>query len=151
MQPLPHLSKPQATVLAVELRDGAGPLVCPDRGQYLLAKGLKRKEQTVRQQLREWYYDPTEAGRQRQALHVGPLSRLAGLGRQLVAGHATGARHRCHSVGGTVRGVAVSVVYRGCAIRVASVVLPANTKHAWRPEWLRLCAGCGQPSPAAGP
>src|SRR5262249_62253024 len=34
--------------------------------------------------------------------------------------------------------LAVSVVYRGCAIPVAWVVLPANTKHAWRREWLRL-------------
>jgi hypothetical protein len=34
--------------------------------------------------------------------------------------------------------LAVSVVYRGCAIPVAWVVLPANTPHAWRREWLRL-------------
>jgi hypothetical protein len=34
--------------------------------------------------------------------------------------------------------LAVSVVYRGCAIPVAWVVLPAGAKHAWRREWLRL-------------
>lgn len=34
-------------------------------------------------------------------------------------------------------GLAVSVVYRGCAMPVAWVVLPANTKHAWRRAWLR--------------
>src|SRR5262249_61246461 len=33
--------------------------------------------------------------------------------------------------------LAVSVVYRGCAIPVAWVVWPANTTHAWRREWLR--------------
>jgi hypothetical protein len=33
---------------------------------------------------------------------------------------------------------AVSVVYRGCAIPVAWVVLPAGAKHAWRREWWRL-------------
>jgi hypothetical protein len=30
------------------------------------------------------------------------------------------------------------VVYRGCAIPVAWVVLPATAKHVWRREWLRL-------------
>ena len=34
--------------------------------------------------------------------------------------------------------LAISVVYRGCAIPVAWTILPANTKHAWRREWLRL-------------
>jgi hypothetical protein len=34
--------------------------------------------------------------------------------------------------------LAVSVLYRGCAIPVAWVILPANQKHAWRGEWLRL-------------
>ena len=35
-------------------------------------------------------------------------------------------------------GLAVSVVYRGCAIPVAGVILPAGAQHAWRREWLRL-------------
>src|SRR5262249_19116244 len=34
--------------------------------------------------------------------------------------------------------LAVSVVYRGCAIPVAWVILPAGAKRAWRREWLRL-------------
>jgi hypothetical protein len=34
--------------------------------------------------------------------------------------------------------LAVSVVYRGCAIPVAWVVLEAGKKQAWRREWLRL-------------
>ena len=107
MQHLPHLSKPQATVLAlwsfgmVLARSCALTAV-----SHLLAKGLKRKEQPVRQQLRECITTPTEAGRQPPSTPRRDLfSRLAGLGRQLVAGHATGAGHRCHSVGGTVCGV----------------------------------------------
>ena len=37
----------------------------------LLAAGMRRKEQTVRQQLREWYYDvPRKRGTQRQSLRV---------------------------------------------------------------------------------
>ena len=57
---------------AVELWDGAGPLVRPDRGQsVMLAAGMQRKEHTVRQQLREWYYDAQrKRGTKRQALHV---------------------------------------------------------------------------------
>src|SRR5215475_8564058 len=108
MQHLPHLSTPQATVLAlwsfgmVLARSCALTAV-----SHLLAKGMKRKEQTVRQQLREWYYDtPRKRGPKRQALHVETcFSCLAGLGRQLVAGHATGAGHRCHGIGDTVCGV----------------------------------------------
>src|SRR5215470_2840084 len=72
MQHLPHLSKPQATVLAlwsfgmVLARSCALTAV-----SHLLAKGMKRKEQTVRQLLREWYYDaPRKRGAKRQALSV---------------------------------------------------------------------------------
>jgi hypothetical protein len=72
MHHLPQLSKPQATVLAlwsfgmVLARSWALTAV-----SHLRAKGLKRKAQTVRQQLREWYYDtPRERGAKRQALHV---------------------------------------------------------------------------------
>jgi hypothetical protein len=72
MQQLPHLSKPQATVLArwsfgmVLARSCALTAV-----SHLLAKGMQRKEQTVRQQLRAWYYDtPRKRGPKRQALHV---------------------------------------------------------------------------------
>src|SRR5437773_6255514 len=55
---LPQLSKPQATVLAlwsfgmVLARSCALTAV-----SSLLAAGMHRNEQTVRQQLREWYYD----------------------------------------------------------------------------------------------
>jgi hypothetical protein len=38
---------------------------------HLLAVGMRRQEQTVRQQLREWYYDVRrKRGPKRQALHV---------------------------------------------------------------------------------
>ena len=40
MQHLSHLSKPQATVLALwSFGHGAGPLVCPDRGQSPAGQG----------------------------------------------------------------------------------------------------------------
>ncbi len=34
--------------------------------------------------------------------------------------------------------LAVSVVYRGCAIPVGWSILPAGAKHAWKHEWLHL-------------
>jgi len=34
--------------------------------------------------------------------------------------------------------LAISVVYRGCAVPVAWKVLKADEKHAWKPEWLAL-------------
>ena len=55
---LPQLSKPQAAVLVlwsfgmVLARSCALTAV-----RQLLAAGMQRKEQTVRQQLRAWYYD----------------------------------------------------------------------------------------------
>src|SRR5438128_10711552 len=72
MQHLSPLSKPQATVLAmwsfgmVLARSCALTVV-----SHLLAKGMKRKEQTVRQQRRAWYDDaPRQRGTKRQVVHV---------------------------------------------------------------------------------
>ena len=69
---LPHLSGPPAMVLAlwsfgmVLARSCALTAV-----SSLLAAGMQRKEDTVRQQLREWYYDAKrKRGPKRQALHV---------------------------------------------------------------------------------
>jgi hypothetical protein len=106
----------------------------------MLAKGMQRNEQTVRQQLREWYDDTQrKRGAKRQALHVEPcFAPLLGWvvsgwqGTQLaLALDATTLGTRCVVL-------AISVVYRGCAIPVAWVILPAGAKHAWRREWLRL-------------
>ena len=69
---LPQLSKPQATVLAlwsfgmVLARSCALTAV-----SQILAKGMQRKEPTVRQQLREWYYDTKrQRGPKRQEWRV---------------------------------------------------------------------------------
>ena len=83
MQHLPQLSKPQATVLAlwsvgmVLARSCALTAV-----SAIVAVVAGRKENTLRQRLREWYYEASaKRGAQRQALPVetcfAPL--LAGL------------------------------------------------------------------------
>jgi hypothetical protein len=72
MQHLPHLSKPQATVLALWSFGMVLAHSCAlSAVSHFLAKGMQRKEQTVRQQLRAWYDDaPRKRGAKRQELRV---------------------------------------------------------------------------------
>jgi hypothetical protein len=67
MQHLSPLSKPQATVLALWSFGMVLAHSCAlSAVSHLLAKGMQRQEQTVRQQLREWYYDtPRKRGAKR--------------------------------------------------------------------------------------
>ena len=64
MQHLPHLSKPQARVLALWSFGMVLAHSCAlSAVSHFLARGMKRKEQTVRQQLRAWYYEvPRQRG-----------------------------------------------------------------------------------------
>ena len=54
----------------------------------------------------------------------------------------------CHgiatSLGDRFVVLAISVVYRGCAVPVAWKVLKAEEKHAWKPEWQALLIGLEQ-------
>ena len=138
---LPHLSKPQATVLALWSLGMVLARSCALTAvSAFLAPWLGRKEHTVRQQLREFCYEAAaKRGTDRGALRVEtcfvPL--LAWVvswwqGTQLaLALDAT-------TLGTRFTVLALSVVYRGCAIPVAWIVLPATAKHAWRREWLRM-------------
>jgi len=141
MHHLPHLSKPQATVLALWSFGMVLARSCAlSAVSHLLAKGMQRKEQTVRQQLRDWYYDvPRKRGTKRQALHVETcFPVLLGWVVSWWQGTQLALAIDATALGARFVVLAVSVVYRGCAIPVAWVVLPAHTKHAWRREWLRL-------------
>jgi DDE family transposase len=138
---MPHLSKPQAAVLALWSIGMVLARSCAlSAVSELLARGLERKPNTVRQQLREWCYEAqAKRGGPRQEVQVescfAPL--LAWVlrwweGKQLaLAIDAT-------TLGQRFVVLVVSVVYRGCAIPVAWTVLPATEKHAWRGEWLRM-------------
>lgn len=138
---LPHLTKPQATVLALWSLGMVLARSCALTAvSAFLATWLGRKEPAVRQQLREFCYEATaKRGTTRQALVVEacfvPL--LAWVvdqweGTQLaLALDAT-------TLGTRFTVLALSVVYRGCAIPVAWTVLAATAKHAWRREWLRM-------------
>jgi hypothetical protein len=138
---LPHLSKPQAAVLALWSLGMVLARSCALTAVSVwMATLLQRKENTVRQQLREWCYEAeAKRGDQRQALAVEacfvPLLQWilrTWQGTQLaLALDAT-------TLGTRFTVLAISVVYRGGAIPVAWTILPATVPHAWRREWLRM-------------
>jgi Transposase DDE domain len=137
----PHLSRPQATVLAlwsfgmVLARSCALTAVA-----VALAPLLGHKDATLRQRLREWYQDAA-AKRGRCRAQLDPTCCFAGLlswitadwpcPRLALALDATTLADRL-----TV--LALSVVYRGCAVPVAWTVLRGNTPEAWNPHWQRM-------------
>jgi hypothetical protein len=138
---LPRLTKPQATVLALWSLGMVLARSCALTAvSAFLAPWLGRQENTVRQQLREFCYEAAATrGTARCALRVetcfGPLLAWVVSGWQgtqwVLALDAT-------TLGIRFTVLVLSVVYRGCAIPVVWVVLPATAKHAWRREWLRM-------------
>ena len=138
---LPHLTRPQAAVLAL-WSFGIAFTRCCGRGTVatFLALLLDQKVANLEQRLDEWCLDaPDKAGTKRQALDVttcfvpllGWIVRLWGSTQLALTVDAS-------SVGDRFVVLALSVVYRGCAIPVAWTILPAGQKRAWRREWLRM-------------
>src|SRR3989442_14527054 len=135
---LPHLSKPPATVLALWSLGMVLARSCALTAvSAFLATWLGRKEPAVRQQVREFCYEVTpKRGTARCALAVEPcfLPLLAWVvgqweGPQLaLALDAT-------TLGNRFTVLAMSLVYRGCAIPVAWTVLAPPAKNPWRREW----------------
>jgi hypothetical protein len=138
---LPQLTKPQGTVLAL-WSFGIAFTRCCGRGTVatFLALLLKQKVGTVEQRLYEWCLDaPDKAGAKRTALDVTlcfvPLLRWIV---RLWAAPQLALTIDATSLGDRFVVLAVSVVYRGCAMPVAWTILPAGQKRAWRREWLRM-------------
>ena len=144
---LPHLSRPQAAVLAawsygIVLAQCCGLTTVA----ALLAALLDQRENTVRERLREWYRDAADKagaqrGTKRQELDV--TSCFAPLLRWVLAWWPADERRLALALDATSLGerfvvLALSVVYRGCALPVAWQVLPASQPGAWRPHWERL-------------
>ncbi len=140
---MPHLSKPQATVLALW---SFGMIVAQSCGltsvTTVIANLLGKKENTVRQQLREWYRDaPDKKGAQRQDLDV--TACFAPLVRWVLSAWPATERRLALAIDATTLAarftvLAISIVYRGCAIPIAWVVLPGNTPGEWKAHWLAL-------------
>ena len=137
----PRLSKPLATGLALW---SFGMIVARSCGLTavagILAPLLGQQLNTVRERLRDTYREASaKAGPCRAQLDVidcwAPWLAwvLEGwCGQQLaIAIDAT-------TLGQRFVVLAISVVYRGCAVPVAWKILRATEKHPWQPEWLAL-------------
>jgi hypothetical protein len=140
---MPCLSKSQAWVLAlysyaVSLTQSSGL----SQNAYFLSVLLGRRENSVRQQLREWNYDAErKRGKQRREVDVvmcfAPL--LSWVLRLwfpsqpflTLALDATTLRQ-------TFTVLCMSVVVGHCAIPIAWTILPATTPGKWKPHWLGL-------------
>jgi Transposase DDE domain len=137
----PNLSAPQAQVLALWSLGLVLAQACGLSTVALyLGAALGKKGHSIRQRLREFYLEAeAKTGERRADFEVeacfAPLLQWVlqyWEGRQLALGlDAT-------TLGQRFVVLCVSVLYRGCAIPVAWVVLPATDKAAWRPHWLRL-------------
>ena len=137
---LPSLTKSQATVLALWSLGMVLARSCALTAvSAFLAPWLGRTEHTVRPQWREFCYEATaERGTARCALRVETC--FLPLRAWVVSwwqGTPLALALAATTLGTRWMVLALSVVYRGGAIPVVWVVLPATAKHAWRREWLR--------------
>jgi Transposase DDE domain len=144
---LPHLSRPQAKVLALW---SMTMIVVGSCGTTLVGAWLSctvgGSEESWRQRLREWCYDARDKkGAQRSEVVVcscfRPLLRWvlswwADAGKQGQQQLALAMDASTLSDRFTV--LCISVLYRGCAIPVAWAIVPAWGKGAWKPIWLDL-------------
>lgn len=136
-----HLSKPQLEVLSLWSFAAALSKSCSlTVASVLLSSLLKRKENTMRQRLREFYKEAdSKKGKKRQDLEVeqsfSPLLKWIMLNwptKQLtIAMDATFLAERFAVL-------SINVVYRSCAIPVAWKILEEKVTHAWNPEWFKL-------------
>jgi hypothetical protein len=138
---MPHLSRTEAVVLALysygmamTKRCGLTTIVT------FMSMLLSDNPNSVRQRLREWNYDPKQKrGRKRRAIDV--TASFAALLKWLL--HDWSMPEVVLAMDVTYLGdrftvLAISVVYRGCAIPVAWQVRLGNAKGEWHPIWVSL-------------
>ena len=140
---MPNLTKPQAVVLALWsfgiVMVGSCGLT---RVTTFLAPLIGAREGAVRQRLREWYRDREDKkGEKRRDLDVS--SCFAPLVRWVLNWWSDTDRRIALAMDATNLSdrfvvLAISIVYRGCAIPVAWHVLAGNGGTAWKPLWLAL-------------
>lgn len=137
---LPHLSRPQARVLALWSFGMVFAQACGiTQISALLALLLDMAEGSMRQCLREWLYGAADKkGKKRREVQVGEC--FGPLVRWVLHHWPEGERRVALALDATTLGqrftvLVISVLVRGCAIPVAWKVLPYNQKGSWRPHW----------------
>src|ERR671932_2521064 len=144
---LPHLSRPQVTVLALW---SLGLILAHSCGlttvATVLADLLARREGALREQLRDWYREApakhgAKRGRKRRTLEVSTC--FAPLLRWVVAWWDPACPQIALAMDASTLGqrftiLTISVVVRGCAIPVAWKVVEATRAGAWCPPWIAL-------------
>ena len=142
---LPHLSKPQVTVLALWSFGMAVIKTCSlTTVSFFLSLLLDEKEYSMKQRLREWYCDKKDKKGQKKGekrTDVEVQSCFEFLLKWIIKHWqskkiALALDATSLSLAFTV--LSVSVVYRGMAIPVAWTVLVGNAKGSWNTEWLRM-------------
>src|SRR5579872_3748269 len=141
----PHLSAPQVEVLALW---SLGFVFAQTGGitsiVVALASSWGCSEATLRQRLREWMYDAKDKkGDHRCQVEVSTC--FAPLLRWILAWWPPDERRIALALDASALSdrfviLALCVVYRGSAMPVAWVVLPAGVKDKWQPYWCKLVA-----------
>ena len=149
---LPNLSPSQANVLGLL---SYAMLFFNSCGMTRITNGLSRIEQVpagrLRQRLREWYYDAADKrGKQRRAVDVPTC--FGGLLATILR-HWQGPKQLALALDTSTLGkrftvLNVSVLYRGCALPVAWVIIPAGQKGSWRSSWEGMLASLAGVVPA---
>jgi hypothetical protein len=136
---VPSLSEAHARVLGlisygIVLFEGCGTT----RLSHGLAKIEQGKASCLRQRIREFYYEAdAKRGKKRREVEVqtcfGDL--LAGILRDWQEKKELALALDASTLGERFTVLNVSVMYRGCGIPIAWIILPANQKGSWRPHW----------------
>jgi hypothetical protein len=139
---LPSLSASQAKVLGLI---SYGIIQFDSCGMTRLSKGLAKIEQVpaarLRQRLREFYYEASaKRGKKRREVDVqacfGEL--LAGLLQGWEGEKQLALSLDASQLGERFTVLNLSVMYRGCGIPVAWIIIPARQEGSWRPHWEAL-------------
>jgi len=138
---MPNLSKPQIAVLALW---SLGMILCKSCGLTSVANHiaglLGQKEDTVKKRLKEWCYKAEDKkGKKRREIPLrGSFPFLLGWVLNLWKGSQLAIAMDASNLSDKFVVLAISVVYRGCAIPVAWTILRADQKRAWKQEWLGM-------------
>ncbi len=140
---MPHLSRPQALVLALWSFGIVMAQTCGLTSVAIcVALIVGQKENTLRQRLREWYWDSEKKkGEKRVALDV--TASFTPLVTWVLSWWEPTEKRVALAMDATTLGelftvLVFSIVYRGCAIPVAWVIVSATAKGRWKPHWLQL-------------